>query len=549
MRTRCFKGYGTDFCDAKEFSRMLGIMRKYKQSIVIKVVFGIIVLSFIGTIFLVWGKGDGGLTPSSYAVKVDRTTISYEEFQRTYYRLRDIYAQIYGPALTPEVEKQLDLKKQALDSLIDAALLRKAAKEMGVKVSEEEVQKAIAAIPSFQKNGVFDSAQYFAVLKASRIAPKEFEAGQKDELMVKKAQDQIKAKVQVTDDAARQLFRKRNDRINLQFAAFAPEGVKGEIKLTDQELIDFLAKNQNEFKTPEQISVSFVLADPAKLAGNIEINEADIQSWYQKNIDRYQGKGGILPLAEIKEQVKADARRFHAGQKAYELAAASLNKHKASGDLAAVSRELGGAVVETPLFTGKNPAPALAGENEVLTRAFLLKQNELGGPVETPKGIYILKLKERKAAEVPPLAQIRAKVEEKATAVRAVELAKKKAEETQAKLAKGDTAGLALQETGGFAFDAKGNVPVAGASLELMESAFALTDKSPVPQAPVKIGNRWIALRLKERTELNAAAFPAEKEKIKQELLPVKQEEELQKWLKELRAKAKIDINPALKDQ
>jgi len=43
---------------------MLGIMRKYKQSMIIKGVFAVIVLSFIGTIFLIWGKGDEGkVTP------------------------------------------------------------------------------------------------------------------------------------------------------------------------------------------------------------------------------------------------------------------------------------------------------------------------------------------------------------------------------------------------------------------------------------------------------------------------------------------------------
>ena len=41
---------------------MLGIMRKYKQSMIIKFVFSIIVLSFVGTIFLIWGKGEEGLT-------------------------------------------------------------------------------------------------------------------------------------------------------------------------------------------------------------------------------------------------------------------------------------------------------------------------------------------------------------------------------------------------------------------------------------------------------------------------------------------------------
>lgn len=528
---------------------MLGIMRKYKQSIVIKVVFSIIVLSFVGTIFLVWGRGDRGLTPSSYAVKVDGAKISYEEFQRTYYRLRDIYSQIYGPALTPEVEKQLNLKKQAIDSLIDATLVRNAANEMGIKVSKDEVQNAIAAMPAFQANGAFNSDQYFQVLKANRIAPKEFEAGKKDELMAKKAQDQIKAKAQVTDEAARQFFKKKNDRINLQIVAFSPTEVQREIKLSDQELTDYLAKNQNAFKTPEQISISYVLADPAKVAGNVTITDADIQSWYQKNIDRYQGKGGILPLSEVKDRVKADALRFYAGQKAYELAAASLNRNKAAGNLATVARELGAAVTETPLFTAQNPAPALAGEKDVITRAFLLKQNELAGPVETSKGIYILKLKERKPADVPPLSQIRAKVEEKAIAAKAVELAKKKAEDAQARLAKGDSAGLALKETGSFAFDAKGNIPVAGTSPELMESAFNLTPQSPAPKAPVKIGSTWIAFRLKERTELNAAAFPAEKERIKRELLPAKQDEALQKWLKELRAKAKIEINPALQEK
>ncbi|MRR39324.1 peptidylprolyl isomerase, partial [bacterium] len=82
-----------------------------------------------------------------------------------------------------------------------------------------------------------------------------------------------------------------------------------------------------------------------------------------------------------------------------------------------------------------------------------------------------------------------------------------------------------------------------------LQAAFALTAKAPEPQSPLKNGNRWIALKRRERVELNAAAFVTEKEKIKKELLPVKQEEELQKWLKELRAKAKIEINPALKDQ
>ena len=153
---------------------MLGIMRKYKQSPVIKIVFVIIVLSFIGTIFLVWGKGGKGLDASGYAAKVDGAKISYEEFQRSYYRLRGMYEQVNGKSITPEMEKQLGIKKLAIDGLIDTALVRKAAKKMGIKVTKDDVQKAIANVPAFQRNGVFNFQQYQEVLRMNRMTPDQF---------------------------------------------------------------------------------------------------------------------------------------------------------------------------------------------------------------------------------------------------------------------------------------------------------------------------------------------------------------------------------------
>src|SRR5512137_876420 len=103
---------------------MLGIMRKYKQSIVIKIVFGVIVFSFIGTIFLVWGRGEKGLSGTDNAAMVGKSKITFEEYQNHLGRLRNIYMQIYGKTITPEIEQQLGLKKKALDNLIDNALVR-----------------------------------------------------------------------------------------------------------------------------------------------------------------------------------------------------------------------------------------------------------------------------------------------------------------------------------------------------------------------------------------------------------------------------------------
>ena len=82
---------------------MLDIMRKKKNSIIIKIVFVVIVLSFIGTMFLVWGEGRSGMGGGSlgYAAKVDGSKITLEEYQNSYQRIRNVYQQIYGH-LTPQ---------------------------------------------------------------------------------------------------------------------------------------------------------------------------------------------------------------------------------------------------------------------------------------------------------------------------------------------------------------------------------------------------------------------------------------------------------------
>ena len=67
----------------------------------------------------------------------------------------------------------------------------------------------------------------------------------------------------------------------------------------------------------------------------------------------------------------------------------------------------GAKISDTALFTAAAPPQALAGEQALLKKAFELKAGELGGPLETAKGIYIFKVKEKKPAELLPLAQVR----------------------------------------------------------------------------------------------------------------------------------------------
>lgn len=525
---------------------MLDLMRKKKESFIIKAVFVVIVLSFIGTIFLVWGKGEEGIGRSAgYVAKVDRTTISYDAFQNAYQNMAETYRQIFGNAFTPELEKQLNLKQQALDRLIDSTLILKAAKGQGVSVSKDEVTAAIAAMPAFQQNGSFDFALYQQTLKMNRITPEAFEESKQRELLLDKTRKSVMDKVTISDDEALKQFHKEQDKLELLYASFSAADVTAEVKLTDAELQEHLTKNAEKFKTPEKVALAWFLLPHTESVSGQQPGTDELESFYRKNLDRYMDKDNApLPYEQVKERVKTDTLRQKAAKALYEKAADTLFQNIKTGDLNLVAGKLGAKVQETSLFTAATPPLALAGEATLLKKAFELKQGELGGPIETAKGIYIFKVKDKKAAELPPLAQVRPAVEQQVRLVKAAELAKQKAVDTQKALATGG-AGLKLQSTPVFGYNPKGDLPGIGTSPQLQDKVFELSNTTPTLTEPILVGNRWYAIRLKQRLAAPQNDFTTRKDEIKRRLLPAKQEETLRSWLKELRGKAKIEISTA----
>lgn len=534
---------------------MLDLIRKKKESIIIKVVFAVIVLSFIGTIFLVWGKGEEGFSTggAGYAAKVDRTTISLEQYQNSYQRLRDIYLQLFGQAaggLTPELEKQLNIRQAALDRLIDGVLLAKGAKELDIKVSKDEVAASIAAMPAFQNNGAFDLSLYQQTLKMSRITPGDFEDSQKADLMIAKTRKAIMDKVQISDDDIKAQYHKERDRIELNYVSFSAAELAAGVKASEAELDDYLKNNADKFKSPEKVAISYLLLDPSSQVASQQVTTEEQENFYRKNLDRYLGNDNSpIPFEQVKQRVLADAKRSKANKAAFEKAADTLFQNIKSADLQLVAGKLGTTTRDTGLFTAAAPPQALAGEQALLQKAFELKAGELGGPLETAKGIYIFKVKEKQPAALLPLSQVRGTVEQQVRAAKAAELAKQKAVDAQKQLATSNLSGLKLQSTTAFGYNAKGDLPGIGTSQPLMEEAFKLTTTAPALSEPMLIGNRWYAVRLKQLIAAPEADLAAQRETIKQRILPQRQEEALKSWLKERRDKAKIVINQALLEQ
>jgi peptidyl-prolyl cis-trans isomerase D len=160
---------------------MLRLMRDYATSWMIKFILGAIVL-----VFVFWGVGSFDSGSAGKVAVVNDHVITIEEYRDAYNNLVDRMRSTFGGSLDEDMIKALGIRRQALDQLINEALLVQQAQALDFRVTDEELASAIRNIPAFQRAGIFDSRLYQNVLGRYRMTPEEFEAAQRRAMLAQK---------------------------------------------------------------------------------------------------------------------------------------------------------------------------------------------------------------------------------------------------------------------------------------------------------------------------------------------------------------------------
>ncbi len=183
---------------------MLEFMRKNAKFFY--VFFFLIIISFI--FFYAKVPNNGYQDP--VVATVGEFKIKLSEYWRTYENLRQYYRDIYQGRFDQKMEEKLDLKKKAMDALIEDRLLIKKAIDLDLTVTDRELQEAIINNPLFQKDGVFRRDLYEYTLRANRLTPAEYEAAKRRELLLEKVRNLIMDAVTLTDEDIKGLNADKN---------------------------------------------------------------------------------------------------------------------------------------------------------------------------------------------------------------------------------------------------------------------------------------------------------------------------------------------------
>ena len=335
--------------------------------------------------------------------KVGEVKISQQEFQQAVREQQDRLRGQLGE-LDPKVLDNPEFRQAILDDLIDQRLLFQEARKRHLFASDDAVRQAIMAVEAFQDNGQFSQQRYEALLSAQGMSPAGFEAQVRQDLALQQLAGTIGRSGIVSQRVTDKVLALQSEARHVQEFVLPVENYVAKVKLEDGAAKKFYDENTEQFRTPDQAKVEYVVLTPESLA--VEVSEAEIKAWYDGHKERYQQPeerraSHILIAAEKlgKDKARQKAEEVLREVQAKPAAFAELaRKHSDDPGSASQGGDLG--------FFGRG---MMVKPFEDAT--FALRDGEVSGVVESDFGFHIIKLTGQHVAREKPLAEVRGEIE------------------------------------------------------------------------------------------------------------------------------------------
>ncbi|WP_110877358.1 peptidylprolyl isomerase [Franconibacter helveticus] len=367
---------------------MMDNLRAAANHVVLKIILGLIIVSFILT-----GVGNyliGG--NNNYAAKVNGQEINRAQFENAVAGERNRMQQQLGDqfsALAANENYMKNMRQQVLQRMIDETLLDQYAKKLGLGISDEQVKQAIFKQPAFQSDGKFDNTRYNAIVNQMGMTADQYAQALRNQLTT---QQLINAVVGTdfmlngeTDELAALVSQQRL----VREATIDVNALAAKQQVSDAEINNYYQQNKDRFVAPEQFRVSYIKLDAAAMPENA--SEADIQSYYDQHQDEFtQPQRSRYSVIQTKTEAEAKA---------------VLDALKQGGDFATLAKEK-----SADIISARNGGdmgwlePATTPEE--LKNAGLKEKGQLSGVIKSSVGFLVVRLDDVQPAQVKPLAEV-----------------------------------------------------------------------------------------------------------------------------------------------
>jgi peptidyl-prolyl cis-trans isomerase D len=392
---------------------------------------------------------------------------------------------------------------QAAQQIINEKALVAEAHRMGLRASDEELRDELQhgqlGSMLFPDGKFVGQEEYENFVQRNDLTVPQFEALEKDFILVRKLQALVSSSAFVGDTDVRDEFNQRNTKVKFEYAVITKADILKGLHPTDEELKAFYDRNKATYNNsiPEKRQIKYVVIDTAKSAVATTVTDQDLQAYYDQHRDEYRVPEQVKvshiliktplpgPDGKLDEKGVAEAR-----EKAEDI----LKQVKAGGDFAKLAEKY-----------SDDPGSAKTGGElgwigrgrtvpEFEKAAFSLGKGQTSDLVKSSYGFHIIRVEDKQDAHLKTFAEVKSEIEEKVKQDKAAHATEAAANAllSQARTAGFDQAAAAKGEaavTTDF-FGRTDSLPGLAANPQFMDAVFSEADKAPpdlvqVPQGYV----------------------------------------------------------------
>jgi peptidyl-prolyl cis-trans isomerase D len=465
----------------------------------------VVIAAFIGTTFLVWGKGSITGGDSTAVATVNGEEIPLDRYQRRQQAYQEFYRQLYRDRFTAALATRLGLHQQVLDDLIREELVTQQARAEGITVGDDELIARIHAIRAFQQGGRFSLERYEELLRRERFTRPAFEKELRGEMLLRKVEALIKAGIKVSEAELRQAYDLKREKVRATWVLVELSPFLAKADASEQEIQAYLREHQAEFQRPERRRVQYLVVSSKGFPQ--QVSDAEVAAYYKDRANEFELPQRVR-AAHILVRVP-EVGGSEAEQKSRAKVEEIIRRARAGEDFAKLARE----VSEDPGSAGKGGDLGYVARGELIPpleqALFALKKGEISpGPVRSGFGYHAMKVLDLQEADKRPLREVAREIREKLQTERSDRAALAKAEEVKPLLQAGKDFALEAWKLGlqpkeatvarGGALDGVGPDPA------VEESIFSLAVGGV--SSPLKTAAGYVLLKVSEH--LPAAVPP-----------------------------------------
>ena len=354
---------------------------------------GIVALSML--IYLIPGTGitaaDSGA--DQVVAEIGKSTVTVGEVQQ---QIKNV---LQNQRVPPEYAATI------IPQLVDQAIAERAvafeAQQLGFRVSDRDLAETLRSFPF----GSLPSDQYQQYVEQQvGLTVPVFEDNVRAKIFEDEIENIIVEGIIVTPAAAEAEYRRRNEKIKVDYIGFSPAKIMADLKPKPEELEAYFAKNKGYFNMPETRDLQIVLADQAKVADTIQVTDAQIQDYYNGHKDDYRTPERVHArhiLLSTANKPKDEVPKIQA------QAEALLKQIKGGGDFAELAKKNS----QDPGSAQKGGDLGWVSRGQMVKNfedaVFTLKPNEISNVVTTEYGFHIIQVLEKQSAHLQTLDEVK----------------------------------------------------------------------------------------------------------------------------------------------